>query len=324
MDKAPLHRRASWGKNQQSYEAYMRNDLAKTRSPTSSQDYGMGNFSYDNKYLSDWAMPDDIKHQHLPKQIFDKAEDWSTSGAALDTALERIDNLRADAINRGWPDKRHAHLSRPHWPSPTGPGAQSPAVGAAGSPISPIPSLPDTMERVDFTLPYAHRSTPNTLHPAPPMGMESPPITPLNAPTTPANPAEIPPATLPDMTKLNTQLSPPLDSTLPSPNPLNPASQSPQFDEHAWETYLSQFSAELRDLRLNALARFKGTARDIEKLTAEYAHTAEYEGVFKFFKLWWEGQRGKVRLYEERVAGLRVPEVGEVRGERERLVGRGL
>ena len=54
MDKLPLHRRASWGKNQQSYDTYMRNDMAKSRSPTSSQDYGIGNFSYDDKHLVDW------------------------------------------------------------------------------------------------------------------------------------------------------------------------------------------------------------------------------------------------------------------------------
>ena len=139
MDKLPLHRRASWGKNQQSYDTYMRNDMAKSRSPTSSQDYGIGNFSYDDKHLVDWKMPDTVSALHLPAQLRDKADDWATSGAALDTALERIEALKADATYRGWPDKKHAHLARPHWPSPTGPGAQSPSA-ALGSPISPIPS----------------------------------------------------------------------------------------------------------------------------------------------------------------------------------------
>ncbi|KAM0716364.1 hypothetical protein Q7P37_007809 [Cladosporium fusiforme] len=293
MDKAPLHRRASWGKNPQSYDAYMRNDLAKIRSPTSSQDYGLGNFSYDNKYLSDWAMPEAIKHEHLPKQIFDKADDWSAAGAALDTALERIDHLRVEAIYRGWPDKKHAHLARPHWPSPTGPGAQFHA---------PFPEKPSTLPRPTTT-----------------KGNGIPPFTPLNAPTTPANPTEGNAATLPDLSKINTQLSPSSSTSPVSPPTSTPT--APTFDEPAWQTYTNQFLAELHDLRGNALGRFKGTARDVDTLQAEYEHTAEYAGVFKMFRLWWEGQRGKVKLYEERVRGLEVPSEAEARRER---VGAGL
>lgn len=267
----------------------------------------MGNFSYDSKHLSEWAMPDTIKQQHLPTQILEKTQDWTASGAALDTALERIDHLKADAIYRGWPDKKHTHLARPHWPSPTGPGAQSP--------ISP----PDSLERTDFTLPYPkHARLGMPAHP--PMGMESPPFTPVNAPTTPANPAEGAPATLPDLSKLNTQLSPIDNYSLASPSvsssaPSVPPS-SPMFDEHAWETYINQCKNEHGDIRFNALSRFKGTARDIDKLTTEYSHTSEYAEPLRLFKLWWDGQRVKVRLYEDKVKSLELPSEDQARHDR--------
>jgi hypothetical protein len=321
MDKLPLHRRASWGKNQQSYDTYMRNDMAKSRSPTSSQDYGIGNFSYDDKHLSDWKMPDSVSALHLPAQLKDKADDWSTSGAALDTALERIEALKADAMYRGWPDKKHAHLQVRHWPSPTGVGAQSPAIG---SPLSPPVSLPDSLEKADFTLPFAHKPFGSGMPAHPPMGMESPPFTPINAPATPLNPAEGAAATLPDLSKINTQLSPVSGYSATSsmtgastPAGLAPSPMSASFDEHAWETYWNQCKAEYSDVRYNALSRVKGTARDIDSLSREYAHMGEYAEPVKTFKLWWDGQKPKAKLYEDKVKLLEMP--SEEQAKRDRL-----
>ena len=214
MDKIPLHRRASWGKDPLSYDAYMRNDMAKNRSPTCSQDDGIGNFSYDDKHLTEWKMPDNIASQRLPSQLRNRTDDWTHSGAALDTALERIGQLKADAMYRGWPDKKNTHLQVRHWPSPTSAGVQSPAIG---SPVSPGLSLPDSLERSDFTLPFPHKAFGSAMPSHPPMGMESPPFTPINAPTTPSNPAEAPAATLPDLSKINTQLSPPSNYNITSP-----------------------------------------------------------------------------------------------------------
>lgn len=316
MDKLPLHRRASWGKSQQSYDTYMRNDMAKNRSPTSSQDYGIGNYSYDDKHLSDWTMPDTISGQHLPAQIREKADDWCTSGAALDTALERIESLKAEAMYRGWPDKKHAHLQVRHWPSPTGAGAQSPAIG------SPL-SLPDSLEKADFTLPFAHKPFGSGMPAHPPMGMESPPFTPINAPATPLNPAEGAAATLPDLSKINTQLSPASTYGVTSPvtgastpSGLAQSTTPANFDEHAWETYWNQVKAEYSDIRSNALSRFKGTARDIDSLTREYSHMSEYATVMKTFKLWWDGQRPKAKLYEDKVKSLEMPSEEQAKRER--------
>jgi hypothetical protein len=316
MDKIPLHRRASWGKNPTSYDTYMRNDMAKNRSPTSSQDDGIGNFSYDDKHLSEWKMPDNVASQHLPSQLRKRTDDWTHSGAALDTALERIGQLKADAMYRGWPDKKITHLQVRHWPSPTSAGAQSPAIG---SPTSLSLSLPDSLERSDFTLPFPHKPFGSAMPGHPPMGMESPPFTPINAPTTPINPAEAPAATLPDLSKINTQLSPPSSQGVTSPTGSSTPStlSTPStFDEHAWETYFNQVKAEHTDIRLNALSRFKGTARDIDNLAREYSHMAEYSEAMKPFKSWWDGQKGKVKLYEDKVKSLEMPSEDQAKRDR--------
>jgi hypothetical protein len=316
MDKIPLHRRASWGKNPTSYDTYMRNDMAKNRSPTSSQDDGIGNFSYDDKHLSEWKMPDNVASQHLPSQLRKRTDDWTHSGAALDTALERIGQLKADAMYRGWPDKKITHLQVRHWPSPTSAGAQSPAIG---SPTSLSLSLPDSLERSDFTLPFPHKPFGSAMPGHPPMGMESPPFTPINAPTTPINPAEAPVATLPDLSKINTQLSPPSSQGVTSPTGSSTPStlSTPStFDEHAWETYFNQVKAEHTDIRLNALSRFKGTARDIDNLAREYSHMTEYSEAMKPFKSWWDGQKGKVKLYEDKVKSLEMPSEDQAKRDR--------
>jgi hypothetical protein len=318
MDKIPLHRRASWGKNPTSYDTYMRNDMAKNRSPTSSQDDGIGNFSYDDKHLSEWKMPDNVASQHLPSQLRKRTDDWTHSGAALDTALERIGQLKADAMYRGWPEKKITHLQVRHWPSPTSAGAQSPAIG---SPTSLSLSLPDSLERSDFTLPFPHKPFGSAMPGHPPMGMESPPFTPINAPTTPINPAEAPVATLPDLSKINTQLSPPSSQGVTSPTGSSTPStlSTPStFDEHAWETYFNQVKAEHTDIRLNALSRFKGTARDIDNLAREYSHMTEYSEAMKPFKSWWDGQKGKVKLYEDKVKSLEMP--SEDQAKRDRII----
>jgi hypothetical protein len=318
MDRIPLHRRASWGKNPTSYDTYMRNDMAKNRSPTSSQDDGIGNFSYDDKHLSEWKMPDNVASQHLPSQLRKRTDDWTHSGAALDTALERIGQLKADAMYRGWPEKKITHLQVRHWPSPTSAGAQSPAIG---SPTSLSLSLPDSLERSDFTLPLPHKAFGSAMPGHPPMGMESPPFTPINAPTTPINPAEAPAATLPDLSKINTQLSPPSSQGVTSPTGSSTPSilSTPStFDEHAWETYFNQVKAEHTDIRLNALSRFKGTARDIDNLAREYSHMTEYSEAMKPFKSWWDGQKGKVKLYEDKVKSLEMP--SEDQAKRDRII----
>jgi hypothetical protein len=153
--------------------------------------------------------------------------------------------------------------------------------------------------------------------------MESPPFTPINAPATPLNPAEGAAATLPDLAKLNTQLSPANGYGVTSPTTsastpggLAATPMTATFDEHAWETYSNQCKAEYSDIRSNALSRFKGTARDIDSLSREYAHMGEYAEAMKTFKLWWDGQRPKAKLYEDKVKLLEMPSEEQAKRDR--------
>ena len=154
-------------------------------------------------------------------------------------------------------------------------------------------------------------------------GNEITAIHPINAPTTPSNPVEAPAATLPDLSKINTQLSPPSNYSITSPTGSStpstltqPGTPPSAFDEHAWETYFNQVKAEHTDVRLNALSRFKGTARDIDNLAREYSHATEYSEAMKPFKLWWDGQRGKVKLYEDKVKSLEMPSEDQAKRDR--------
>ncbi|KAK6433822.1 hypothetical protein LTR95_010001 [Oleoguttula sp. CCFEE 5521] len=214
--------RLSWMRPQDN----TRNDWSKQRVPTksTSDNFGGDTFSYDETYLAPFRMPKDLNDAKLlPSKILLAANDWAQAGAALETALERIGKLRAEAVSRGWPDKAStAHLTRVHWAyqgskeestgshipieaetSPAVSGAQSPQIG----PVSPGPQLAPPV----LPVPIATTQKPVVLvAPMPNMGvgMESPPFTPQLsvAPGTPANPVDASKITTPDLVKVNSQL----------------------------------------------------------------------------------------------------------------------
>lgn len=320
----------------------MRNEFAKTRSPASGHDYGIPTFSYDDKHLAPFQMPPELTRIHLPAQIVQLADNWACGGAALDTALERIDELKADAIHRGWPEKKYGHLSLTTSPqSPAHPGAE--ASGLA-SPISPTPMLPPSAIPLERMTAMSMAPRGGVFDPAAtPMGMESPPFTPTTSQCspTPLNPVDGTRSTAPDLSKLNSSLSPTSLASANSPPTLFPSSVGPAtpiapastpistaattassprpfstnstFDPMAWEVYMNQCKAEFTDIRVNALNRWKGFARDLDRLTGEFCHISEYTQEMGKFRRWWEGQEGRRRKYEERVKGLEMPDLEKVK-----------
>jgi hypothetical protein len=285
----------------------MQSDLANTRSPMSCQDYGIGNFSYDDKYLSDWVMPEAIGYQHLPALIRERTDDWSISGAALDTALERIDMLKTDGMYRGWPNEERSRSKVQDWPSPTAFSAQVPAADSS------ILSQ-DYLGISDFAFPYSNKpfyfTTPNGAD----IGMETPPLTPSGGSTSPSKSTEGTSKMLPNPAEVDTQLGSDrscgtfaslIDSKTPTAQVSTPKSAT--FDEQAWETFYHQCEAEHADIRYNALSRLKGTASDIDNLLSECCSSGECTDPVDIFSLWWHDQRAKVGLYEDKVNSLEMP-----------------
>ncbi|OQN98021.1 hypothetical protein B0A48_16327 [Cryoendolithus antarcticus] len=232
-----------------------RNIWLKQRVPakSTSDNFAGDTFSYDDKHLAPFLMPKELNDPKLlPSKILLAANDWAQAGAALETALERIGKLRAEAVTRGWPDKAStAHLTRVHWSyrgskdestashipieaetPPTVFDAQPPHIG----PVSPGPQLAPPV----LPVPTTTTQKPTVLvAPMPNMGvgMESPPFTPQLsvAPGTPANPIDAGKITTPDLVKVDSQLimpanagpmSPP-SSALPSAPSNTPVSTAP-------------------------------------------------------------------------------------------------
>jgi hypothetical protein len=287
------------GRLQRSYGAQMQSDLVNTRSPTSCQDYGIGNFSYDDKYLSDWVMPEAIGYQYLPAMIRERTDDWSISGAALDTALERIHVLKTDGMYRGWPNEKRGRSKVQDWPSPTAPSAQ---ISAADSSML----SQDSLGRSDCAFPYSNKpfyfATPNEAD----IGMETPPLTPPEGSTSPSKSTGGTSKMLPNLAKVDTQLGSDrscgtfasfIDSKTPTARVSTP--MSAKFDEQAWETFYNQCEAEHADVRYNALSRFKGAASDIDNLISECCHSGECTDAVEMFRLRWHDQRAKVVSYED-------------------------
>jgi len=178
-------------------------------------------------------------------------------------------------------------------------GAQSFPVD---SPISPSPLSPITMAQME-NLTMTDSRTQQT-H-AMPMGMESPPYTPLDskACSTPEYYTHGKPETaLPDLARINSELSP-LSLAL---EPLTPV--SPGFDEKSWDHYLKHFDEHIRDNKF-ALSRVKGYIRSIDLLLRELAPLMKPEIVLMLmdYKKWWDEMKTKVSTLDERVKSLEVP-----------------
>jgi hypothetical protein len=299
------------GKITRLYDTHIRTGLGMPSSLMSSKDYGIGNYSYDSKHLSNWIMPKAVRLLQLPAQVRERADDWSTSGAALETAIERMDELRADGMHRGWPNKNGTRLQIRHWPSSISRRAQCPKIGCQ---TSKDPSLSDPLAKSDFTHPSFQKAPCFTMSHNVAMGMDSPPFSPSDTISIAFSKAEDVLGTLPKLATTDTKLypntggeaTPPL-SGANTPVASAPSTLSATFDENAWETYCNQWKAEHIDIRYNALSRFKGTARDIENLIREYCHFGEYTGALESFNGWWCSQRAKVALYEGKVKSLEMP-----------------
>lgn len=298
------HRRPFWAKTEKSHQIYLDNP----RKVTIPGDHGVDNFSYDNAHIKQWLMPADLA-KRLPKELLAWVEDWQKAGAALCTALDRIQELYNNAMSHAYPDKSRNPLAR------RGSSQQQAVVGAESptsiAPLSPTPTYPANPILLDkAALMNLLQQQQQQQRPAKQiMGMETPPFSPVDSVTcaTPVSYDQKTKDVLPDLARINSQLSP-----LNIPEALTPVSPI-GFDENSWEYYLKRFKQEKKDNK-ECLSRIKGYGKRIDILHLELSRELKPEillAVMDFGK-WWQSAKPKVSKYEERVKSLAKPKLAYV------------
>src|ERR1700761_7844083 len=92
----PEHRRATWARKNRSYDTYMKPKSTRIRP---AGDYGMDNFAFAEKHVPDWQLSSELADQ-LPHQLKDGLIVFEQAGAAVDAALERIQGMDDEAVDR--------------------------------------------------------------------------------------------------------------------------------------------------------------------------------------------------------------------------------
>lgn len=294
--RQPVYRRPSWAQNQTSYKVYMRKDLAARRPRCS--DFGLENFSYDEAHVSQWQMPE-LLADRVHGELRDAVNDWISAGAAVCTALDRIEELNDKSLYRGYPDYSRSpfHLSRRASTQSSG------LMGAVTPPMSPpvasttVPSHPLFAENIFDALPQPRVT-----------GMDSPPFTPTDSQTCPA----------PDFSNMEKTTH---SATIPDVQLLarHDSAASSVFDENAWEFFIKAYRAELIDVRQHSWVRFKGYGYLIDRIRVELRQDRNNHDMLEAFNKWWAEMKPKVQEYEEKVRQLEEPTIELVRIERTAL-----
>ncbi|GAB1744363.1 hypothetical protein NU219Hw_g1644t1 [Hortaea werneckii] len=297
------HRGPPWSQTQQGLQSM----LTPRRVPRPLTNIDMDhvdNFSYDPRYLNDFNLPDGMD-ERLPAQLRREVHNWQKAGAALLTALNRTKESAKRAAEYAYPD---ATTHEPVWPLSRRPSAQASEGASATSPTAGIASpsaiSPDSPKTLD---PFA--SGPLRKQAGLPdnaVGMETPPFSPIDSGATasPVATATLPKTKpgVPDLAKLNTQLSPYTsfnsDSTTTSATTPGSTTTTPKtpFNDKSWEYFLGKFDNEVRDTKI-ALQRLTGYAKkiEVEKMELEGDFTPGIVLLMREFREWWKTTDPKVR-----------------------------
>ena len=283
-------------------------------------DYGRDNFAYDPVKVADWEMPDGLAGR-LPVVLVRAVEEWIHAGAAIETAMERLQRLDEDAIHRAYPRLTHDHLvsSRrlvQHTPLDAGPEVAPLSPPMTSSPAPECDGASDDKRKA--MLIRAMQQLPADITGA--VGMESPPFTPVCSSTvssgsrSPAMSGSRSPAmsamgahdSCPDMSDLTAQL------TLSSAAGVAARYSPPHPDELAWTSFQNEYNAELVELRQHAVQRLKGAGRlvNMELLELESDHTAA--AALAEFQAWWSSMQDRVRQVQQTVEQQQAPRLDVV------------
>ncbi|KAK4986878.1 hypothetical protein LTR50_005009 [Elasticomyces elasticus] len=300
----PTHHRPSMSQSDVSRSAPLESDLSRMQNAVTYEDEP---FSYDPAHLREWYMKEDL-WAHLPADLNAALVTWQAAGAAVCTAMTRIEELHEERLTRGWLDKTRAHHSRTASKSSSFP--HSP-------PATPITSAPNGVSPPTTAVSSTTQPEPGTtpVRPHSPKGAHTPPLTPadIQARTPSPKPKLRTDSLISVTTSLHDQLSAALTVSTSSP----PATPTTEFDEAAWTVYTNAYRAELDDLRANNLVRMRHFGRVVERIGAAAADEEAMRPTAKAeFDAWWLGMGRKIRRYEGRAAELGVPGIEEVREER--------
>ncbi|RMX74137.1 hypothetical protein D0869_12901 [Hortaea werneckii] len=312
------HRGPPWSQTQQGPQSM----LSPRRVPRPLTNIDMDhvdNFSYDPQYLNDFNLPDGLD-ERLPVQLRREVHNWQKAGAALLTALNRTKESGKRAAEYAYPD---ATTHEPVWPLSRRPSAQASEGASATSSTaglaSPPAISPESLKPLD---PFAsgplrkQAGLPDTS-----MGMETPPFSPIDsgAYTSPVATATLPKTKpgVPDLAKLNTQLSPYTSFNSDSTTTSATTATTPRtpFNDKSWEYFLGKFDNEVRDTKI-ALQRLTGYAKkiEVEKMELEGDFTPEVVLVMMDFKEWWKKSGPQVSKLAHQVDFLLPPRLEDLDG----------
>ncbi|CAD0110011.1 unnamed protein product [Aureobasidium uvarum] len=269
-------------------------------------------FYYNAAFVAEWMLPTDLRLR-LPEALVTELDDWKAAGAAVCTALARIDKLDDESLHRGWPSRPNGHLSRTT--------SDCSAVGSLQFPTTGSMEMSSPQTRV--ALPSLQTSFGSTLSTTP----NTPPFTPRDSIV--GDEVDEISASFRDKVSLehvNSMLatrvrraSESADSPSPIMSPISRQSSNELafgtdqlFDESAWETFLRSYEAELDHLRSETLVRFRHIGKSVDRLwlhlRCDGVHPVSRSTAAEFVA-WWERMNEKEQEYEKEVQTLEVPQL---------------
>lgn len=316
--------RPSAAKDRKAYAKHIGYINAQPRDD-SALDFGLENFSFSHAHMAKWSLPPKLLAQ-LPRTLRADIESWTRAGAAVSTALHRLERLDGEAEERKNPKTTHLHLLA----GSKGTSKPLPPVFEPSPPASPIASVDPAA-----TSDNDKQGQSKSFNPRLPL---SPPFTPAGA-NTPKNPTgdfrltrldahrlsdalTQQPSTATDLRTNTTSVSKPssrangTETAHETENDITPAHN--EINESAYDFYTKLYTTALHDLHSHALQRLKGCTRRVDRtcvaldldLGSDLDCRSEKEKLaIMEFQEWWRTS-GKVKM-----AGLEA-EIGVIRERR--------
>ncbi|KAG9953568.1 hypothetical protein KCU85_g946, partial [Aureobasidium melanogenum] len=308
----PRHRRPSWRQSRVSHRTYLETDFKRKQEHEMPADADSDTFYYNAAFIVEWTIPSDLRVR-LPESLLTELDDWQAAGAAVCTALARIDKLDNESLHRGWPSRPNLHLSR-----------TTSECSAIGSPqfsttdpfeISSPRSRP-ALSSLQTSFGSTFSTSPDVPSFTPQDSIMGDEVDEMNASFRDKVSLEHVNAILATRVR---RVSESAGSQSPLMSPISRKSSNEltfsadqQFDESAWETFLRSYEAELEHLRTETLVRFRHIGKSVDRLWLDLRCDGVHpvpESTAAEFVAWWRKMNDKEQEYEKEVQMLEVPQL---------------